>query len=205
VCDQIVKHLNEGTSPASLWDAIFLRAGELLMQHPGIVGIHCVTSVNALHFGYQHSGIDETRRMLLLQAAAFLALFHKRLGGDDRPDLHIDTLEKGPLTVGGADAVKEILADVSKDRLTAARKTLALIEGGADPTPLMTSARRLIFSKGTDSHDYKFSSAALEDCYHMTHLEGKARYLATSMFNLHGSGDRDNDLLERARAALGKV
>ena len=34
--------------------------------------------------------------------------------------------------------------------------------------PLMTTARRLIFAKGTDSHDYKFSSAALEDFYHVT-------------------------------------
>ena len=32
----------------------------------------------------------------------------------------------------------------------------------------MTGARRLIFTKGTDSHDYKFSSAALEDFYHVS-------------------------------------
>ena len=31
------------------------------------------------------------------------------------------------------------------------------------------------------------------------------RYLATSMFNLHGSGDQDNHLIDRARAALGNV
>jgi hypothetical protein len=200
-CEQIVGLLNQGISPASLWDGLFLRAGELLMQKPGIVGIHCVTSVNALHFGYQASGNDETRRLLLLQAAAFLALFHKRLAGELREELHIDTLEKQPIKASGAEAVSEILADISKDRMTAARKTMAFVEGGTDPAPLMTAARRLIFSKGTDSHDYKFSSAALEDFYHST-AAWRARYLATSMFNLHGSGDQDNHLIERTRAAL---
>ena len=46
--------------------------GELLMRQPGIVGLHYVTSINALHFAYQTSSNDETRRMMLLQAAAFL-------------------------------------------------------------------------------------------------------------------------------------
>jgi hypothetical protein len=206
-CDQVVALLNKGVSPASVWDGLFLRAGELLMQQPGIFGIHCVTSVNALHFGYQASGNDETRRLLMLQAAAFLALFRERMGGRDKlhENLHIDTLEKADAKATGPDAVAEILADVSKDRLTAARKTLALVEDRAvDPTALMTAARRLVFSKGNDSHDYKFSSAALEDFYNATG-PWQARYLATSMFNLRGSGDRDNGLMARTRAALGNA
>src|SRR5205823_10470277 len=75
-CDFVVGLLNKGIDPASVWDGLFLRAGELLMQQPGIIGVHCVTSANALHFGYQQSGNDETRRLLMLQAAAFLALFY---------------------------------------------------------------------------------------------------------------------------------
>ena len=198
--------LNKGISPASLWDGIFLKAGELIMQQPGIVGIHCITSVNALHYGYEATGNDETRRLLLLQAPAFLALFHKAMTGRGklREEMHIDTLQKADVKAG-PEAISEILADVSKDRVMAARKTLALLESQAvRPEALLTAARRLIFSKGTDSHDYKFSSAALEDCYHATG-PWRARYLATSMFNLKGSGDRDNGLIERARAALSKA
>jgi hypothetical protein len=205
-CDHVVELLNKGISPASLWDGFFLKAGELIMQQPGIVGIHCVTSVNALHYGYQATGNDESRRLLLLQAPAFLALFRKVMSGRGklREDMHIDTLQKADAKVG-AEAVPEILADVSKDRVMAARKTLALLENPAvKPEALITAARRLIFSKGTDSHDYKFSSAALEDYYHTTG-PWRARYLATSMFNLKGSGDRDNGLIERAQAALGKA
>ena len=32
---------------------------------------------------------------------------------------------------------------------------------------MLAVARRLIFAKGRDSHDYKFSSAVLEDCYNV--------------------------------------
>jgi hypothetical protein len=202
-CEHVVDLLNKGIDPASVWDALFLTAGELLMCQPGIVGIHCVTATNALHYGYQASGQDETRRFLMLQAAAFLSLFRKFMAGRAPvADLHIDTLEKvDPKTTGSA-TLAEIFADVSQDRLLAARKTLALVESQQiEPRELLTAARRLIFAKGDNSHDYKFSSAALEDYYHATPA-WRARYLATSMFNLRGSHDADNPLVKRIRAAM---
>jgi hypothetical protein len=59
----------------------------------------------------------------------------------------------------------------------------------------------LVFNKGPNSHDYKFSSAALEDYFHAS-PPWRNRFLATSMFFLRGSGDHDNDLVQRTRAAL---
>ena len=88
--------------------------------------------------------------------------------------------------------------------MSAARKTLAVLEvPGLTAEVLMREARRLVFAKGNDSHDYKFSSAALEDYYHLTPA-WRAQYAAASMFNLHGTGDRDNGLIERTRAALAR-
>ncbi len=205
-CDQVVELLNKGVDPASVWDGLFLGAGELLARQPGIVGIHCVTSANALHHGYQVTGSDETRRLLLLQAAAFLPLFRKAMEGRGKlADLHIDTLEPEAPKAKGAGAVEEVFADVSGDRTLAAKKTLALLgeDSAARAEAVMAEARRLIFAKGVDSHDYKFSSAALEDFYHAS-PPWRARYLAASMFNLRGAGHKDNDLVKRARAALGK-
>jgi hypothetical protein len=203
-CDRIVSLLNEGIDPSSLWDGLFLMAGELLMRQPGIIGVHCVTSVNALHYGYQTSGNDETRRFLLLQAAAFLPMFRQFMGQRGRlADLRLDTLERQTPTAHGPDAIEEIFADVSRDRVRAARKTLGLLH--ADPSSaeaLMAAGRRLVFNKGNDAHDYKFSSAALEDFYHATPA-WRNRYLASSLFHLRGAGDADNGLIRRARAALG--
>jgi hypothetical protein len=51
-----------------------------------------------------------------------------------------------------------------------------------------------------DTH-YKFGSAVLEDHAHISPA-WRHRYLAASVFNLHGSSDADNPLVERIRAAL---
>jgi hypothetical protein len=201
--ERVVAVLNSGASPHNVWDGIFLAAGELLMRQPGIVGLHCVTSVNALHFAFQASGNDETRRMMLLQAAAFLTLFRARMERGNMADLRLDTLEPLQPDNSGPGAVEEIFADINRDRVRAARKVLAVLRGerAEGAQALMTAARRLIFLKGNDSHDYKFSSAALEDFFHATPA-WRDRFLASSVFHLKGTGDRDNDLIRRARAAL---
>jgi hypothetical protein len=195
--------LRNEVKPERIWDALFLTAGELLMRQPGIVGLHCVTSVNALHYGFQASGNDDTRKFLTLQTAAFLALFREAMKGrGNLADVTVATLKKSDEKLAGEQTVEEIFDAVSKDRTAAAQKTLAFL--GAHPdgaTALMDAARRLIFTKGRDSHDYKFSSAALEDYYNISPA-WRNQFLATSMFNLKGSGDRDNDLIRRTKAAL---
>jgi hypothetical protein len=203
---KVVELLKKGIHPASIWDGLFLMAGELMLrQTRNIVPIHAVTSTNALYFAYQTSASDETRRLLMLQSAAFLPMFRQAISGRGKlADVQIDKLEKAEVKDDPREAVEEVFATVSKDQLLAARKTLALMDGDSHRfPPLVTAAERLIFNKGHDSHDYKFSSAALEDYYHVT-APWRARYAAASMGNLRGTGDRENNLIERTRAALAK-
>ena len=75
------------------------------------------------------------------------------------------------------------------------------MQGGSDPKALIAAARRLVFLKGDDAHDYKFSSAVLEDYYHASPA-WRDRLLAASLMLLPSSGDRDNQLVRRTRAAL---
>jgi hypothetical protein len=205
--DRVVALLNREVAPASIWDGLFLTAGELLMRQPGIVGLHCVTSINALHFAFQTSANDETRRLLMLQSAAFLTMFRQNMRGRGRlrEDLRLDTLEHEPVRAQGPRAVEEIFADVSRDRLLAARKTLAWLDANPQNVhALLAAGRRLVFTKGNDSHDYKFSSAILEDFFHAT-PRWRNRFLATGMFHLRGSGGPDTDLLRRTRDALASL
>ena len=194
-----VKLLNRGVAPQSIFDAIFDGAGELLMQAPGIASLHASTFSNAVHYAWQHAQSDETRRLLLLQNAAFLPLFR---GNSKDRGIRIDKLEPASPNDLGADPIESIFADVSKDRMSASRKILTYLKDKPDPKPLADAARRLIFLKGRDSHDYKFSSAVLEDCRHLA-PPWRDRFLAASVFNLRGSGEKDNDLVQRTRAALG--
>ena len=85
--------------------------------------------------------------------------------------------------------------------MLAARKVLAYLKENPQPKELIDAARRLIFLKGNNAHDYKFSSAVLED-YQNVSPAWRDRYLAASVFNLRGSGGADNDLVKRTRAAL---
>ena len=96
-----------------------------------------------------------------------------------------------------------MFATLSKDRLTAARDGAGLPAGATRPArqELIDAGRRLIFLKGTDSHDYKFSSAVLEDAAFIAPA-WRDRFLAASLFWLKGSGGPDSPLVKRTRAAL---
>jgi hypothetical protein len=200
-CDQVVALLNQGIGPQSIWDALFLQSGELLMRQPGIVGLHTVTTTNALHYAFTAAAGDETRKMLLLQNVAFLPMFRQAMEGRGQVAKH-KLLELEPAAgVDDGNAVAAIFSSVSKDRMQAARQTLAYAKGRDDLEPFIDAARLLVYFKGRDSHDYKFSAAVLEDCRALS-PQWRDRYLAASAFHLPGSGAKDNPLVERTRAAL---
>jgi hypothetical protein len=197
--EKVVDLLNAQVSPKSIWDALFSAAAEMLMRRPGIVSLHALTSTNALHFGFQTNAIDETRRMLLLQTAAFLTLFR----GDPESvrGQRLDQLAPTESEDQGS-SIESIFREISHDRMSAARRVLVYANENRDATAFINEARRLVFLKGNNAHDYKFSSAVLEDFQNVS-PEWRARYLAASVFNLRGSNDTDNQLVKRTRAALG--
>jgi hypothetical protein len=205
--DLAIVLLNRGVAPQALFEAYFEAAAELMMRAPGILSLHATTFTNAMGYAWRHCRDDETRKLLLLQNAAFLPLFGRASG----PGVEIDRLEPLPLASTGSGsgsasastsaAIEEIFAEVSRDRLTAARKMLAFLHANPDPRPLADTARRLIFLKGTDSHDYKYSSAVLED-YATLAPPRRDRFLAAAAFSLKGSAGPDNQLVQRTRAAF---
>lgn len=202
-CEKAVSLLIDGVAPQSIWDAVLVGAGELLMRQPGIVPLHAVTTSNALRYAFEVSGNDQTRRMLLLQNCAFLPMFREaaRRRGALR-DLTVETLaDARPSQRSPQETVAKIFDDIGRDTLSAAREVRAYAAQGNDPQAFIATARRLIFLKGRDAHDYKFSSAVLEDFYHVS-PSWRDLYLATSVFNLRGAGERDNRLVERTRRAF---
>jgi hypothetical protein len=88
-----------------------------------------------------------------------------------------------------------------ENKTQAAQQTLTYARANPEPHDFIHRARTLIFMKGRDTHDYKFSSAVLEDYLHVS-TAWRDRFLATSVFNLKGSRDSDNPLIQRTRAAL---
>lgn len=199
--EKAVELLNAGVAPQSLWEAVFDGAGELMMRDPNIRSLHAVTTTNAMHFAFGQTASDESKRLLLLQNAAFVPYFR---GAVKQKGTAIDKLEPLQPDKTGSEAVVEILTDIKNDvhsRETAARKLLAYAKQNPAPKEFIDAARLLIFFKGRDAHDYKFSSAVMED-YAAMSSPWRERYLAASVFNLKGTEAPDNDLVKRTRAAL---
>ncbi len=199
IADEVVKVFGK-VSPQSVWDAVFAGAGELLMRQPGIVGLHTLTTANALRYAYATTGDDTLRRMLLLQAVSFLPLFRGAMGDRGKvADVRIDRLTPAE---GKAVTVDDVFATLSKDRAQAAGLALQYLKANpAGSRELIDAGRLLVFLKGTDSHDYKFSAAVMEDHAHLS-AGWKDRFLATNLFWLKGAGGADAPVVKRTRAAL---
>jgi hypothetical protein len=197
----VLAGLMRGVPEQQLWTATFLGAGDLMLKQSGIISVHANTSVNALHYAYRHLGDPRKRRLMLLQAAAFLPLFRDLLSGDRRR-LRIDTLEALDQDENPASDLEGIFVTVSVDRVDAARKTLGyLAAGGAEP-PFMRLARQYVVERNTGYHDYKFAEAAFENAAAMQ-SHWRERYLAASVLYLNGSADKANETVRRARSLLG--
>lgn len=206
-CEKTLALSNAGISPQSLWDAFHLRGVELLAQQPGIFGIHCVTSANALRFAFDAARDDETRKLLLLQQAAFLVLFRETMKAHPLNEkLRLDALEPLAPSAAGEDAVREIFSDLGSSREKAARKTLSLLSSGPSRAEeeWERHARHLVCNKATGAHDFKFSTAALEDAAKISPAF-RATYRAGAMYDLMASTLADGPVARAAKAALGEA
>jgi hypothetical protein len=193
----VAQALNDGVSIRSIWDAILAASGELLMRKTNILTLHSVTSSNALRFAFETAASDENRLMLLLQNAAFVPLFRQAVG--KMGTVEVDQLE--PAEGDGKHTVDDIFSTASHNRMAATRMTLEYLGRTHSAKELIAAARRLVFLKGNDAHDYKFSSAVLEDYYHVS-PEWRDRFLASSLFYLPASGAPDTPLVGRIRATF---
>jgi len=190
--------IKRGTSPQSIYDALLLGGGELLMRRPGIVALHSMTTSNALRYTFATSADDKIRRRLLLQNASFLPLFRDAMG--ERGKVIERPIDQLASSAGGS--IEDVLDGIGTDRAAAASSLLGQLDAGTNPKQFTDAARRLVFLKGTNAHDYKFSAAVLEDFAQLS-PEWRNRFLAASTYQLRGNRAPDNSLVERARLALG--
>lgn len=199
---QAVEIMSAGVSPKSVWDGVFVSAGELLMRQPGIVALHGLTTANAVHYIASQVKDETLRQRLLLQCCSFNAMFRDAAQGRGKLS-SLAVADVAPLggVSGGPFTLDEIFADVATDKLRAARKLCSYLNAGGDSKTVLDSARRLIFQKGSNAHDYKFSSAVLEDFTNVS-PEFRNQFLALSVFNLKGTSDKDSNLIGRTRSAL---
>ena len=197
----VVRQLNAGIAPDSLWDAVTLAASELLVRSPGIIALHAMTSANALHYIYGASGDETTRKLALLQGAGWVPLFRGR--AQPRNTVNLDAVE--PIAPAEGDALGDVFATAHSDRTKAAAKAVAYLERGGSADDFFAVARRLIFHKGRDSHDYKYGAAAWEEYRLASDPRWRAPLVAATLAQLPDPESDDSRLMKRAREAVGRV
>lgn len=193
--------LRNRVHPQAVWDVLLGFAGELMMRRSDILSLHAITAANAMYYAWRRVRSARLQKFLLLQNAAFLTMFRRDPEEIASKKRFIDQLEPGKIESGSA--IEEIFATISKDKVSAAAKVLSYCKD--DPVrarEVIDTARRFLFLKGNNSHDYKYTAAVLED-YSQLAPSLRDHYLAASVFNLRGSGDRENPLVARIRGALG--
>jgi hypothetical protein len=191
--------MKESISAASIGDAIHCSAAELVMRQPAIVSLHGVTSTNALQFLSRSVSNDELRKWLILQNASFIGHFRESaLGRDQLSQRNI--LELQPSEDKVTD-VESIFNQLGSDRDKASQSMLNYLNNGGTPETVQQKARELVFLKGNDSHDYKYSSAIFED-YHFCSPQWRPRLLAASSHLLTPSTAPNNDLQDRIEEAF---
>ena len=192
----VVELLKQGISPEAIWQVLLTTAAELLMHEPSIVLLHAQTTANALHYAYRVCGDEQTQQLMLLQGAAFIAMF-RTLVKASQQDFSLDAMQPFPLDSTGVDAIAEIFADASAgQRLRAARKCLGYLQNGGDAEAFIATARRNLIYNAEEPHDYKFCEAVLDSYSQFGDSAWRSVFLSAGMAYFRGSGGRAGPVVE---------
>ena len=178
---EVVAMLRQGLSPESIWQTLFDVAAEFVMAEPGIVTVHAQTTANALHYAYRLCGSEPTQQLMLLQCAAFIAMF-RGFTAAKPSTFNLEELQPLRLHGNGVDAIDDIYAAVSAgDRQQAAGKTLGYLQDDRSAEVLTARIRHHVAYQADEPHDYKFAEAVLDTFAHLGDVPWRRRFLSAGM------------------------
>lgn len=205
-CNETLKHLLSGKAgTGDLWDAVHLAAGEVMMRHPDVLGVHAVTCTNALHYGFDQAADPETRFFLLLQGVGWMSQFVNFFSKE--PEYRADKITEiaeSDIPDRPEAAAESIFASLSERRDRSVGKAFAYAKKFSDPSAFQGLAERLIIRKVEGAHDLKWTAAVFEDHNHV-HPQWRPHMLATSVLFLRGVDAPDAKAYLRAREALASL
>jgi hypothetical protein len=222
-CKLICSSLISGKLNArATWDAVHLVAADLLVRYKtggspiGGVLVHAVTATDALRFGFDCTGNNDARLLMLLQAVAMLDevfITPAKRDGELRDMNLLDLGETASESVKSIAEVFELLphkdfllvqksADERSASDRACTSAFSLLQQPATANQFMQVARGLMCTKASlDPHDFKYPAAAFDDAFAAS-PEWVPYLLASSVHALHGPQSSDSAVLLQAREAL---
>jgi hypothetical protein len=202
-CTDIASRLASGRSAfADAWNAIHLSAAELRMRvgtTGAILGIHAVTSANALHHAYLTASTAELRLLLLLQAAGWMVQFRTWAASREKELRSLSITELEPHSEP-AD-VETVLSRPASEMEHAASEALGLARDLPQRQALFAGALRTTIPKADEVHYYKYLAALVEDVP-LVSTEWQPHLTAASLYYMKRPDDAEPEPMTRARAAL---
>jgi hypothetical protein len=205
--DTIAEMLGRGISPNSVWDGLRVAASEMLfrlrqsdVRNAQLLGVHPLTILNAFYFAYRRTARGTTRRLLLLQAAAWMPMARDLLRRAKKLSMDapgFDALDAPKESVGVDQAVRA----ADRDYLQSASLVLRVAQSAESADEFIDRCRTLVVRKAPEHHHHKYAAAAFEE-FAETHPRWSPYLLATCLSYLPTPGDGDSDVTQRARAAL---
>lgn len=223
VCEFICSQLQAGRINArEVWDAVHLTAADLLCRYEtggnaiGGVLVHAVTATDALRFGFDCTGMDRARLLMMLQAVAML---DDAFIAPARRDNQLRNLNLLELSTDSSDKAADMAAifqllpkkgflyeqrsvDERNGSDQACSAAFALLQNRDNVRPFLQTARRLMCLKASvDPHDMKYPAAAFDDAF-MASPIWLPYLLSSTVHALHGPRSADAASLTQAREAL---
>ena len=181
----VVAAFRAGLSTATVWDALRLGASELFLRRKSnrpqsgaaIRAAHPVTELWSLRIAWSNSRSEQTRRILILQAASWIAEMRDALLVRDAISMD------GPgLAAPGDDGEHD-------------ESTLDAV---------FQSWRNEVASKGVEYHQFK-CAVAIQDEAALADPRWASRLVASATGYMPTAADPDNSLTSRSLAALRKA
>ena len=189
--------LDHGVSANTVWEAVAMFAAEVILRKNDIVAVHANTTADAMRYCYAASETEAARRLLLLQAVAFMPRFRElSIPRPNARERRIDTAE--PMPAGSLDDIFDTLA---RSRYSAVRQALGWLDVGGSPAALADRLRWYATLKNRGTHDIKFTEAMLEN-YRRSNFPWRDRILAASLMYANASSVPDDTTVLRAQSLL---
>jgi hypothetical protein len=195
--DLVLDAYRSGLGPQSVWDGLRLYAAELMLLRPArrsVFPVHTLTEMEALGHVFGRAREEATRRIVALQAGAWLATVRDavvRNNGAYDAGPWIDA----PADVAAAGALGDAVDSRRPDRVRAA------LTDEAAASACVLRLRDDLIPRADQNHQYKLLGAVIEESRRVD-ARLRAQVLSTAVDYVPAASEPTTDAHRRSRTAL---
>jgi hypothetical protein len=200
--DAMAAALRAGLGAPAAWDAVVLVGADVFQRRPGrrstdgrgaLLPVHAVTVASALRSSFEAARDDVTKRLLLLQAAAWVARVRDALGPIVGLSMEGASLAPASAPPATLDAVVESASPAL---------AMAFLERDASGSGALVGRMRGALARaGREHHQHKLAAALAEEAGRVD-ARLRPRLLSPAVDYLANPKDEDTDVFRRADRLL---